>query len=156
MISTCSNCSNVIIFCCLQHRLFPIGAQLLSMCYLREHILTPRNRILHSTTTLAQILVIYKVFQHVPIVATIIFCCLQHRLFPIGAQLLSMRRSSWTHLHSSNTHIAFYYNCRLNTEGLGHIFTGFNSRTTTGIDHIFSCSNCCNDCHSNWSPWTIS
>ena len=62
----------------------------------------------------------------------IIFCCLQHRLFSIGSQLLSTFWPYWTHLHSSNTHIAFHYNCRLNTDGLGHIFTGSNSGTTTG------------------------
>ena len=65
--------------------------------------------------------------------------------------------SSWTHLHSSDPDIAFHYNCRLSTDSLDHIFTGSKSGTTTdkGSDHIFSCSNCCNDCLSNWSPWAI-
>ena len=40
--------------------------------------------------------------------------------------------SSWAHPHPSKPHIAFHYNCRLNTDGLGHIFTGSNSGTTTG------------------------
>ena len=62
----------------------------------------------------------------------IIFCCLEHLLFQIGAQLLSMCWSSWTHLHSSDPYKAFHYNCRLNTDGLDHIFTGSNSGTTTG------------------------
>ena len=62
----------LIIFCCLEHLLFPIGAQLLSMCYLPEHIFIPQIQILHSTT-----------------------------------------------------------NCRLNTDGLENIFTVSNWSTTT-------------------------
>ena len=61
----------------------------------------------------------------------IIFCCLEHLLFPIGAQLLSMCWSSWKHLHSWDPYIAFHYNCRLNTDGLENIFTGSNWSTTT-------------------------
>ena len=62
----------------------------------------------------------------------IIFCCLEHLLFQIGAQLLSTFWPYWTHLHSSDSYIAFHYNCRLNTDGLDHIYTGSNSGTTTG------------------------